>query len=152
MDVVIEATVQRGARVANKNIKSQLPKLISQFPELKDIHTATINLRLDKPLLISKFERTTFIRWWDVDVGRAGFWHPEEFSILPIKFEYPINGQTKDGWLFVSHDSGYFRRAQTASGLFRFEVIEVVTEQIAGLQYGHRCKIYVEKTNAVDAG
>jgi hypothetical protein len=81
--VPITATVQPGAGVASKNLKFQMPHVIGHFPELKDIYTATINLQLDKPLLISKLQRTTpTIRWWDVDAGRPGFWHLEQFSIL----------------------------------------------------------------------
>jgi len=152
MNVVISATVQRGARAASKNVPYQLPLLIPQFPELKNIYRATINMRLDRPLLISKFERTTFIKWWDVDVGRAGFWHPERFSILPIGFEYPIDAPTKEAWLFVSYDSRSFLLAQTTSGRFSFQEVEVVTEKIDGLEYGRRCKIHVEITDAIDVG
>jgi hypothetical protein len=152
MNVVIAATIQRGARVASKNVKDQLPRLISHFPELKNIYTATINLRLDEPLHVSRLERTTFVQWWDVDEGREGFWHPERFSILPIMFEYPIDNPSKDAWLYVSHHSNYFAKAQTVSGRFRFEEVEIVTGKINGLVYGQRCKIHIEKTEDIDVG
>jgi hypothetical protein len=146
MNVSIGATVQPGARVANKNVAFQLPHLILQFPELKNIHTATINLHLDQPLLISKFEQPAFIEWWDAG---PNYWHPERFSILPIKFEYV---SIKEAWLFVSYDSGYFQKAKMDSGGFRFADIEVVTEKIDGLTYGERCQIHVEKTDDIDVG
>ena len=115
--------------------------LIWQFPELKNIYTATINLRLDRALRISKFERTTLpIPWWDVDNSRAGFRHEERFSILPIMFEYPVDAPTKEAWIFVSHCSQYFQRAQMITGLFRFEEVEVVTERIDGLVTGNDAK------------
>lgn len=152
MDMMIGATVQRGAGVANNNVKYQLPQLISVFPELKSIYTATINLRLDKPLHILKFDRTAFIRWWDVAFGRVGFWHRELFSILPIRFEYPVNQPSKTAWLFVSHHSSYFQKAKTIIGRFRFGDVEVVTEKIDGLMYGQRCKIHVEKADDIEVG
>ncbi len=137
MNVVISATVQPGFGVASKNIKFQMPHLIWQFPELKNIYTATINLLLDTPLHISTYARTTLpIPWWDVDNSRKGFWHIEQFSISPIKLEYPTGAPTKEAWLFASHDSAYF------SDPLRFEV---VAEKIDGLATGHRCKIHVEK-------
>jgi hypothetical protein len=144
MNIVISATVLRGFGVASKNIKFQMPHLIWQFPELKNIYPATINLSLDIPLHISKFERTTLpIPWWDVDNSSKGSWHIERFSILPIRLEYPINVPTKEAWLFASHDSAYFNDPH------RFEV---VTEKIDGLVTGQPCKIHVGKTDDIDVG
>lgn len=121
-----------------------MPHLVWQLPELKNIYTATINLLLDTPLRISKFERTTLpIPWWDVDDSRPGFWHEERFSILPIMFEYPINTPSKVAWLFASHDSAYFHDPD------RFEV---VTEKIDGLLTGQRCIIHVEKNPDINVG
>jgi hypothetical protein len=154
MNVVISATTQRGAGVASKNIKFQMPHLIWQLPELKNIHTATINILLDRPLLISRLDRTTLpIPWWDVDNSSPqGRWHIERFSILPVLFEHPINAPTKEAWLFVSHDSAYFKAARTPLVGFCFKAIEVVTQKIDGLATGQRCKIHVEKTDNVDVG
>jgi hypothetical protein len=141
---VISATIQRGFGVASKNIKSQLPHLVQIFPELKNIYTASINILLDKPLHIAKLERTTpIIQWWDADSSGKGFWHPEQFSIVPIKFEYPVNTATKEAWLLVCHDSAYFRDP------LRFEV---VTEKLNGLMPGQQCKIHIQKTADIDVG
>jgi len=152
MNVVIGATTQCGAGVASKNLKFQMPHLIWQFPELKNIHTATINIRLDRPLHISKLDRTTLpIPWWDVDnSSSSGRWHIERFSILPLLFEY-LDAPTKEAWLFASHDSRYFNAARSSLG-FCFNAIEVVTEKINGLATGQRCKIHVEKTDNIDVG
>jgi hypothetical protein len=121
-----------------------MPHLIWQFPELKNIYTGTINLVLDRPLHISKLERTTLpIPWCDVDNSRRSFWHEERFSIVPIQFEYPINAPTKEAWLFISHDSTYFRDSRH---------FEVVTEKIEGLETGKQCKIHIDKTDNIDVG
>jgi hypothetical protein len=143
--IIIGATVHSGFGVASKNIKFQMPHLIWQFPELKNIYTAAINLRLDTPLRIYRFERTTLpIPWWDVDNSNLqSRWHIERFSILPIKFEYPINGPIKEAWFFASHNSAYFLDPH------RFEV---VTEKIDGLLTGQQCKIHVEKAPDIDVG
>jgi hypothetical protein len=144
MTLMIGATVKRGYGVATKNLKFQMPHLIWHFPELKNIHTATINILLDRALHVSKYDRTTLpLPWWDVDTFREGFWHIERFSIFPIKFEYPFNAASKDAWLFVSHNSSY------ASDPLRFEV---VTEKIDGLAIEQRRKIYVEETDHINVG
>jgi hypothetical protein len=144
MTLVIGATVERGFGVANKNLKFQMPHLIWQFPELKSIYTATINILLDSALHVSSYDRTTLpLPWWDVDTSGNGAWHIEKFSILPIKFGCPLSTVSKDAWLFVSHDSAY------VSDPLRFEV---VTEKIDGLAIGQRCKIHVEKTESINVG
>jgi len=119
MNIAIDATVWRGFGVATKNLKSQLPHLIKEFPELENIHTATINVHLEKPLRIAKLERTTSpLRWWDAECsGSSGFWHTEQFSIVPIVFEFPVNAAAKKAWLFISHDSSYFAKARLISGV-----------------------------------
>jgi hypothetical protein len=146
MYLVIDATVLRGFGVASKNIKFQMPYLIWQFPELKDIHTATINVQLEKPLRITKLERTTPpLPWWDVDVDNpnSGRWHIEQFSIVPIKFEFPVRTSNKEAWLFVSHGSAIFRNPHH---------YEVVAEKIDGLAPGNRCRIHIQKADNITVG
>jgi DNA end-binding protein Ku len=136
----------RGFGMASKNVKFQMPHLIWQFPELRDIHTATINVQLEKPLRITKYERTTLpLPWWDADVNNSdsGRWHVEQFSILPIKFEFPVKAPTKEAWLFVAHDSATFRSAYH---------YEIVTVKIDKLMPGAVCKIHIVKTDGISVG
>ena len=135
MNAVIGATVMRGFGVASRNLKLQMPHLIWQFPELKNIYTATINVQLERSLRIAKLERTTPpLPWWDVDVNNtdSGRWHVEQFSIVPIEFECPIKAPTIEAWLFMSHGSAIFRNPYH---------YEIVTEKIDTLAPGRHCKI-----------
>jgi len=143
MTVSIEATIIKGAGVAGKNIKFQMPTLIWHFPPIKCIHTASINVLIDKPLLISDYDCTTLpIPWWDVDDTRKEFWHTERFSFLEIAFEYPIGRDPKRAWFYMGHDSSSFKDP-------RHQQFEIVSEKIEGLSYGQRCKINIEKSEGV---
>lgn len=134
MTEIIDATIIRGCGVASKNIKFQMPHLIWHFPEIKDIFTASINVNLDKALTISKVDFTTLpIAWWDVD-EKQGHWAVERFSFVRIKFEYPIGGTCHTAWFFDCHNSAYH------GDTFRFEII---TEKIANLSNGQRCRIHI---------
>jgi hypothetical protein len=138
-DITVDGTVVRGNRAASKNIKFQLPHLIGQFPDIKNIYSASINVRLDSSLLIRKYDHNTSISWWDVDEGREGFWHPERFSLLEIKFEFPIGATIHRAWFYESHDSGRVGNPV---------IFEIVSQKIEGLSYGSRCKIHVDKSKA----
>jgi hypothetical protein len=123
--------------VASKNVKSQLPHLIEQFPEIKDVYPATINVKLDEPFSDLKYDFTTSpIQWWDADANRPelGFRHTESFSFLRIKFEYPTGGPIYNAWLFGCHDSHWFNDPLRLSH-------EVIAEKIANLSYNTRCRI-----------
>jgi hypothetical protein len=135
--ISVEGTVVQGNRVASKNIKFQLPQLIKQFPDIKDIHTASINVKLDSPLRIHRYDHNASIRWWDIAEGRDGFWHPEDFSLLEIKFEFPIGGVIYRAWFYESHHSGRVGDPKN---------FEIVSEKIQGLSYGCRCKIRVDRS------
>jgi hypothetical protein len=91
---ICDATVFKGAGVFSKNIKYQMPHLVWQFPDIKDIYPASINVQLDKPLPIRKYDCTTLpIPWFDVDYsGRVLGWQVERFSFLEIlRFEIISN-------------------------------------------------------------
>ncbi len=135
MDEIIDATIFKGHGVASKNVKSQLPHLIEQFPEIKDIFPATINVKLDRPFSNLKYDFTTSpIKWWDADAHKPtrGFWHLEQFSFLRIKFEYPTGGSIYNAWGLGCHDSQWFNDPLTH---------EVIAEKVANLSYDTRCRI-----------
>jgi len=54
MATIYDATVFKGFGAASKNIKYQMPHLVWQFSDIKDIFPASINVELDKPPHISK--------------------------------------------------------------------------------------------------
>jgi hypothetical protein len=95
MKDIIGGTVVRGFGVASKNIKFQLPHLVVNFPEIKEVFCASINVKLDAPLHDLNYDYTTPpIRWWDLLDERSGFgqWAVEKFSFLRIGFECPVDG------------------------------------------------------------
>jgi len=90
--MVIDATIFRGAGAATKNMRHQLPELVRQFPDIKNVHPGSINVRLIKPLYGLKYDYTTSpTQWWHAGPDR---WQTEIFSFLEIKFEYPIGNNT----------------------------------------------------------
>jgi hypothetical protein len=62
------------------------------------------------------------------------FWQFERFSFLEIQFE-PISGQLHRAWIMDCHRSATFHNDPT-----RFEII---SEKIAGVANGQRCKLHV---------
>jgi hypothetical protein len=61
MTVIIEGTIIKGCGVANKNIKFQMPHLVWQFPDIKDIYPGSINVSLEKPLRILTYDVRSFV-------------------------------------------------------------------------------------------
>jgi len=140
MTVIIEGTIIKGFGVANKNIPFQMPHLVRQFPDIKNIYPGSINVSLEKPLRILAYDYTTLpTPWWDVDGRNPGRWVSERFGFLEIKLEYPLGGPTHRAWFFDCHNSAYH------DDHFRFEII---SEKIDNLSNGQRCKVYIEKSKA----
>jgi hypothetical protein len=131
----ILATVCGGYGVANKNIKFQMPHLVWQFPDIKDIYPGSINVTLDSPLHIPKYDYTTLpTPWWDVDETDSGKWAVERFGFLRIKFEFPVDGTLYRAWIFDCHNSAYHHNP------LHFEII---SEKITGIENGQRCRLHI---------
>ena len=136
MATIYNGVVFGGLGIFSKNIKYQLPHLVWQFPDIKDIHPGSINVQLDTPLHVESYDCTTLpIPWLDVDYsGQILGWQFERFSFLEIQFE-PISGQLHRAWIMDCHRSATFHNDPT-----RFEII---SEKIAGVANGQRCKLHV---------
>ena len=136
MATIYNGVVFGGLGIFSKNIKYQLPHLVWQFPDIKDIHPGSINVQLDTPLHVESYDCTTLpIPWLDVDYsGQILGWQFESFSFLEIQFE-PISGQLHRAWIMDCHRSATFHNDPT-----RFEII---SEKIAGVANGQRCKLHV---------
>jgi hypothetical protein len=52
---IYNAVVFGGAGVFSKNIKYQMPHLVWQFPDIKDIHPGSINVQLERPLHVARY-------------------------------------------------------------------------------------------------
>jgi hypothetical protein len=135
MTDIIDAKVFQGCGVASKNIKFQLPHLVWQFPEIKDIFPGSINVQLDEPLQNLKYDYTTLpTPWWDVDLQNPGHWAVETFSFRRVGLECPMGGPVYCAWIFGCHNSQWF------SDPLRHEII---AEKIAAISYGARCRIHI---------
>jgi hypothetical protein len=137
MTTVIDATIVRGAGAATKNMVHQLPDLVRQFPNIRNVHHGSINVRLSKPLHGLKYEYTTSpIHWWDAGPDQ---WQLETFSFLEIKFEYPIdNNKLYRAWLFDCHNSKYHNNP-----ICRPYHHEIIVEKIEGVAYDKQCRIHL---------
>jgi len=102
MVTIYNAVVFGGAGVFSKNIKYQMPHLVWQFPDIKDIHPGSINVQLETPLHVARYDCTTLpIPWLNVDYsGEILGWQFKRFIFLKIQFE-PMGGQ-----LEISRRSG----------------------------------------------
>lgn len=101
MTTIINATVAEGQKAANWILKFQLPYLVWQFPEIKNIHPATINVKTETALEIENVDfKTPSVPWW---TGKG--WTAEEFSFLRVGFEYPLNSAPREAWIYIPENS-----------------------------------------------
>ena len=124
MATIYSGVVFGGAGVFSKNIKYQMPHLVWQFPDIKDIHPGSINVQLDRPLPIGSYDCTTLpIPWLDVDYsGEILGWQFERFSFI-----------VPGSWIVITRSP--FIKTRT-----RFEII---SEKIAGIANGQRCRLHI---------
>lgn len=138
MTVIFDATLFQGHGVANKNIKFQMPHLVWQFPDIKNIYPASINVKFDKPSGALNYDYVTLpIPWWDVDDRNPGCWVRERFGFLQINFEYPVKGPQYRAWFFDCYNSSFH------TDPIRFEII---SEKIDNLSNGQRCKVHIDNS------
>ena len=100
MATIYNGVVFGGLGVFSKNIKYQMPHLVWQFPDIKDIYAGSIKAELDRPLHVAKYDCTTLpIPWLEVDYsGQILGWQFESFSFLEIQLE-PTGGQLHRAWI-----------------------------------------------------
>src|SRR5258706_1346699 len=87
----------RGA--ASSNLAIQIPLIAQDFPEIADVHHGTINLHLDRMLLVLTSDyRSKGISW-----GKPN--DPEVFDFLRIKLEAPEGAAAINAWIYIAHGS-----------------------------------------------
>jgi len=106
-----------------------MPFFAKEFPEVKDCHTASINLDLERLLHIWNPDHTTTRIQWEDPPG-------EIFSFLRIRLECPLNSELQQAWLYLAHNSIHYHRL--------FEA-EVLSKWIVNVQYGMLCQIHKER-------
>jgi hypothetical protein len=101
--ITITGTIRKGYGGASRNLLTQLPLIAEQFPEVKDCFHGTLNVELQKPLLVlSPDHRTKPIDWDSAN-------HPggEVFGILRIRLEAPPGSSKMAAWLYIAHNSDH---------------------------------------------
>ena len=125
----ITGKVIPGLHAGAENLKVQLPLVIEEFPEIRDTFLGTINLELDKGLLVLSSDHRT----------RPINWHPEHapgevFDFLRIRFEGPEGSQPISAWLYIAHNSPH------RSNL---KIHELIISSRAKVEVGSQCKIHL---------
>jgi hypothetical protein len=124
----IGGTVTSGFGAATENLKKQSPLIVKEFPEIENCFGGTINLELDKGLLVLASDHRT----------RPIDWHPdhspgEVFDFLRVQVEPSSAGNLVSGWLYIAHNSDH------RSNLKLHEVMAPRVE----ISVGARCKIHI---------
>lgn len=116
---------------ATQNLRSQIPLIAQEFPEVQGCHFGTINLKFDCSLIIARFDfRTGLINW-----------HPahspgEVFDFLRIQLEAPEGSNRIDAWVYVAHHSDH-RRDPTMH--------EVIASEYCNLNRTACCRIHIDR-------
>lgn len=102
--VMIKGTIQRGAGQSQNTIKEQMPFFRDCFPEVADCKVGTLNIRLEKPVVVTNPDFTT----------RSLPWHPalklaksgEMFQFVRIRLT--LEGQKPvNAWIYRAQFSPY---------------------------------------------
>jgi hypothetical protein len=119
----------KGCGGAGECLKKQLPKISESFPEFSTIHCGTINVLLERPLLVFKPDhRTPPIDW----LGDGS--HIERFDLVGVRFE--VKGKIHDGWLYVPQNGAY-RQKPT--------VHEFILRERIDIQDGVQCSVHIDR-------
>src|SRR5271169_5985812 len=116
--VAIPGTLQRGMNAANTTLPKQWTKLTDHIPALRGCFPATINVNLVVALLILNPENTVPPFEWEPG-------HVEGFGFLEIKFEWPLDTQPVQAWLYLPQHSAH---------RYNMLSVEVITKEIRALR------------------
>ncbi|POA55445.1 ADP-heptose--LPS heptosyltransferase [Pseudomonas sp. FW507-12TSA] len=96
----LEAKIVAGLGVARGTLARQLPLISEHFPEVAACHPGTINVTLDRPLLLTKPDHRTAPLTWTPS-GRT----TEVFDLLRVELELGSSPARIPAWLYVAHGS-----------------------------------------------
>jgi hypothetical protein len=99
-EFALAGTRCHGTGTAHLNLRSQLPLIAPEFPEVADCHPGTINLLLDQGLLVVRPDHRTRPIPWHPNFGEG-----ERFDLLRIEVEAPSGADRMKGWLYIPHGS-----------------------------------------------
>lgn len=98
--LVLQARIVSGLGVATGTLARQLPLLSRDFPEVGNCHPATINLELQRPLVISAPDHRSAPLAWTPS-GRT----TEVFDLLRIELQLDQRPLRIPAWLYIAHGS-----------------------------------------------
>ena len=107
----------------------QLPRFALECPEIAGCHLGTINLLLDRPLLVAKPDLRKQLAWGANPSQLAGF------DILGIEIEAPIGATPANAWLYIPHRSVHRKH---------LNVHEVIAPKLP-VKYGDRCRLRIDR-------
>ena len=100
--MILTGTIQKGYGLAMENLKKQLPYIEAEFPEIKGCFEGTLNLKIDRGLLVvSPDHRTKPIPWHESHIPG------EIFDILRIKIKETRSDELIQAWLYIPHNSDH---------------------------------------------
>lgn len=102
---LIRGSIKKGLGESNNTVKAQMPFFMNCFPEVANCKRATINILLEKPLVILHPDFTTEPLPWHpaFKVVKGG----EIFKFLRIKLK--IDGHEEvDAWVYKAQFSPYY--------------------------------------------
>lgn len=99
--LTIEGTVNRNSGGgASRNLVTQIPLIVTEFPEIAECHPGTMNVKLDCCLIVLRPDHRT----------RLIDWHPSQspgeiFELLRIQFELPAGQLKVPAWIYLPSGS-----------------------------------------------
>ena len=119
----------KGCGGAGECLKKQVAKVSETFPEFSGIHCGTINVTLERPLIVFRPDhRTPPIDW----LGDGS--HIEIFDFLKVRLE--VKGISHRGFLYIPQNGGYRQMPH---------IHEVVLLEKIDIQDGEICSIHMDR-------
>jgi hypothetical protein len=127
----IDGLYAPGNGFASKELPSQIPLIVPQFPEIAGCFLGTINLILDRPLLVVKPDHRTMGLTWRGDPAQQ-----DAYDFLRIEFEGPIGAPAVKAWLYIPHRATHRKH---------LNVHEVLAPTMLPISHGDRCRIRIHR-------
>jgi hypothetical protein len=120
-----------GAGAASENLPAQLPLLEREFPEIQGCKPGTLNLHLDRPLLVLTPDHRSKAIDWQPEHHPGG----EVFDLLRIELEAPEGTAGVCAWLYIAHNSDHRHNPR---------MHEIIAPPLT-LASGARCKVHINR-------
>jgi hypothetical protein len=131
--VTIRGTVVRGKGWASECIEAQWPSLIESFPDIAGCRHATINVGLERLLVVTSPNHSTPPFTWQ---SRRFHATDEVIDFLRIEFEIPKRQMRRGAWLYLSRGSLH---RQTPW------IHEIVAPELGVIPLLSECAIYIDR-------